>query len=236
MLHGAGCIINDYFDKEYDKKVERCKNRPFVKGEVKELPALAFWVFNLTPIAVGCWYSPPVAQIAIASLLPAQVIYPFCKRFTNWPQIMLGLNYSTTCLGTYAMITGTIDPACWALWLGGIAHAVHTDTIYAFQDRDDDLKAGVKSTAVRFGDNYKFWMSGLTAVTAGCWTATGMFAALHPVYYLSLAAATGQMLWQIGVMDTKGKTNLKATHQNSKYVLLTLFAGIVASKLIDKKD
>jgi len=172
----------------------------------------------------------------LASLIPAQVFYPFFKRFTNWPQIVLGLNYSTTSLATYAMITGTIDPSCWALWLGGIAHAIHTDTIYAFQDRDDDLKAGVKSTAVRFGENYKFWMSGLTAVTAGCWTATGVLAALHPVYYLGLAAATAQMLLQIATIDIKGKTNLKGIHNNSKYVLLTLFAGIVASKMMDKKD
>lgn len=232
MLHGAGCIINDWMDSDYDRQVERCKDRPFVVGSVKFAPAAAFFLFNLTPIAVGMWYSPPIAQAAIFSLVPLMCFYPLFKRFTNWPQVVLGLNYSTTALAGYAMLTGTIDPACIALWIGGITHAIHTDTFYAFQDRDDDLKAGVMSTAVRFGEDYKLWLGGITAVTAACWTATGLLAGLHPFYYAGVLAATGHMTWQISAADIKNKVDMKAKHRSNKYVLLSLFAGIVAAKTL----
>lgn len=235
MLHGAGCIINDWMDSDYDRQVERCKNRPFVVGSVKFAPAAAFFLFNLTPIAVGMWFSPPVAQVALFSLIPLMCFYPLFKRFTNWPQIVLGLNYSTTALAGYAMLTGTIDASCLALWIGGITHAVHTDTFYAFQDRDDDLKAGVMSTAVRFGEDYKWWLGGVTAVTAACWTATGLLAGLHPVYYAGVLAATGHMGWQISTVDIKSKPDVKAKHLSNKYVLLSLFAGIVAAKAAGTK-
>ena len=232
MVHGAGCIINDWMDRDYDRQVERCKNRPFVVGSIKDAPAAAFFLFNLSPIAIGMWYSSPLAQGVIFSLVPLICIYPLCKRFTNWPQVILGFNYSTTALVGYTMHTGTIDPASIALWVGGIAHAIHTDTFYAFQDRDDDLKAGVMSTAVRFGEDYKFWLGGITAVTAVCWTATGVLAGLHPFYYAGVLAATGQMAWQISVADIKNKVDMKAKHQGNKYVLLSLFAGIVAAKTL----
>ena len=232
MIHGAGCIINDWMDSDYDRQVERCKNRPFVVGTVKFAPAAAFWVFNLTPIAVGMWYGSPIAQIMVFSLVPLQMVYPLFKRFTNWPQIVLGLNYSTTALAGYALMTGTVDAACLALWVGGITHAVHTDTFYAFQDRDDDLKAGVNSTAVRFGENYKTWLYGINAVTTACWTATGVLAGLHPYYYLGVLGAAAHMSWQISCVDIKNKADLKAKHESNKYVLLTLFAGIVAAKTL----
>src|ERR1700754_4284689 len=152
-MRGAGCTWNDIVDRDLDGRVERTRSRPIPAGQVSVRQAAAFLIaqalvgflvliqFNAFAIAVG------IASLAIV------VVYPFMKRITYWPQIVLGLAFSWGALMGWAVAFGRLDPPALWLYAGLIAWVIGYDTIYAHQDRDDDSLIGIKSTALLFGEN-----------------------------------------------------------------------------------
>ncbi len=153
LMRGAGCVVNDLWDRDIDRKVERTAGRPLASGAVRPKQALAFLAGVLAASLVILLMLPPAAiLLGVVSLLPV-VLYPLAKRVTNFPQAMLGLVFSWAAPMGYAAATGRVDAAAVALWAAGFFWILGYDTIYAHQDREDDALVGIGSTALQFGES-----------------------------------------------------------------------------------
>src|SRR6266404_5933186 len=155
VMRGAGCTWNDITDRDLDAKVERTRSRPIPAGQVSVPQALAFLVAQaLVGLAVLLQFNRFAVATGIASLIIVAV-YPFMKRITWWPQVVLGLAFSWGALMGFAVILGRIDLTALALYAGSIAWVIGYDTIYAHQDADEGALIGIKSTALLFGARTK---------------------------------------------------------------------------------
>src|SRR5271169_2970698 len=190
-MRGAGCTWNDITDRDLDAKVERTRSRPIPAGQVSVPQALVFLVLQaLIGLAVLLQFNRFAVVTGIASLAIVAV-YPFMKRITWWPQVVLGLAFSWGALMGFAVILGRIDAAALVLYAGSIAWVIGYDTIYAHQDAEDDALIGIKSTALLFGARTHralIVFYSLAVVLAGVrWPA-----------WVGLAAFAAQLAWQIG--------------------------------------
>uniref|UniRef100_A0A8C2I5B5 4-hydroxybenzoate polyprenyltransferase, mitochondrial n=1 Tax=Cyprinus carpio TaxID=7962 RepID=A0A8C2I5B5_CYPCA len=151
LMRGAGCTINDMWDKDFDKKVSRTATRPIASGEITSFQALVFLGGQLS-LALGVLLCLNYYSIALgAASLSLVVTYPLMKRITYWPQFVLGLTFNWGALLGWSAVKGSCDwSVCLPLYVSGVMWTLIYDTIYAHQDKDDDLKVGVKSTALRF--------------------------------------------------------------------------------------
>lgn len=165
VMRGAGCVVNDLWDRDLDKMVERTKNRPLASGAISPKKALAFLAtllligliillqFNMLTIILGCLSIPLV------------VSYPLMKRITWWPQLFLGLTFNFGVLMGWSAVTGELSVAPFLLYFGAMCWTIGYDTIYAHQDKEDDALIGVKSTALFFGEHSQKWVSGFYAIS-----------------------------------------------------------------------
>ncbi len=197
VMRGAGCTLNDIVDRDYDGRVARTKCRPIPSGRVSVKQALVFLVGqSLLGLAVLLQFNFHTIMLAMASLLIVS-IYPFMKRITNWPQLVLGLAFNWGALVGWSATQGSLSWPPAMIYLGGIFWTLAYDTIYAHQDREDDVLIGVKSTAVHFGENTKGWLGGffalaLISIDAALWLAGASFIAHMGVVFAALHAG-----WQI---------------------------------------
>ena len=160
-MRGAGCTYNDLVDRDLDARVARTRDRPLASGRVSRAQALAFIALQaLVGLVVLLQFNGFTVILGLASLLVVAA-YPFAKRVTNWPQVVLGLAFSWGALVGWAALTGGLDAATLALFVGSVLWVVSYDTIYAHQDRADDRAVGIGSTALRFGDRTRGWLAGL---------------------------------------------------------------------------
>jgi 4-hydroxybenzoate polyprenyltransferase len=202
VMRGAGCTLNDIVDRDYDGRVSRTKGRPIPSGRVSVKQALAFLVVQcLLGLAVVLQFNFQTVVLAMASLLIV-AIYPFMKRITNWPQLVLGLAFNWGALVGWSAVQGSLSWPPAVIYLGGIFWTLAYDTIYAHQDREDDVLIGVKSTAVQFGENTKGWLGGffilaLISIDAALWLAGASFIAHMGVVFAALHAG-----WQIRRFET----------------------------------
>jgi 4-hydroxybenzoate polyprenyltransferase len=202
VMRGAGCTLNDIVDRNYDGRVARTKGRPIPSGRVSVKQALVFLVAqSLLGLAILLQFNFHTVVLATGSLLIV-AIYPFMKRVTNWPQLVLGLAFNWGALVGWSAVQGSLSWPPYLLYLGGIFWTLAYDTIYAHQDREDDVLIGVKSTAVHFGENTKAWLGGfftlaLISIGAALWLAGASFIAHMGVAFAALHAG-----WQITRLDT----------------------------------
>lgn len=150
-MRGAGCTINDLADREYDARVERTRNRPLAAGRLSVKQAGGFLALQLLIGLAVLLSIPTAAQIVALASMPLVVLYPFMKRITYWPQLFLGFTFNWGVLVAFAATQGTISPEAVVLYAAGILWTLGYDTIYAHQDKADDLLVGVKSSALRLG-------------------------------------------------------------------------------------
>ena len=228
-MRGAGCTLNDIVDREIDAQVERTRGRPLPAGEVTVLQAVIFMaalaavgaavLFSLTPLAIGLG----VAVLAIVAL------YPFTKRFTFWPQLFLGLNFNWGALMGWAAVTGRIAWPAVALYLAGIAWTLGYDTIYAHQDKRDDVRAGVKSTALRFGGSSKHWIGGFLALTVIGLVAAFGLAGAAAWSYLVLGAAAAHFGWQLATWQPDDPADCLAKFKSNRDAGLLILAACLAA-------
>jgi len=197
VMRGAGCTLNDIVDRNYDGRVARTKGRPIPSGRVSVKQAFIFLAAqSLLGFAVLLQFNFHTILLAIGSLLIV-AIYPFMKRITNWPQLVLGLAFNWGALVGWSAIQASLSWPPAMIYLGGIFWTLAYDTIYAHQDREDDVLIGVKSTAVHFGENTKGWLGGflalaLISIDAALWLAGASFIAHMGVGFAALHAG-----WQI---------------------------------------
>ena len=165
LMRGAGCTWNDITDRDIDAQVARTRSRPLPSGQVTVRGALVWMAVQAALAACILYtYNWLAVGLGVASLALV-AIYPFAKRFTWWPQVFLGLAFNWGALLAWAAHAGEVPPAAVALYAAGIAWTLYYDTIYAYQDIEDDALIGVKSTARLFGDNSRAWLWGFFGLT-----------------------------------------------------------------------
>lgn len=157
LMRSAGCVINDMFDRKIDAQVERTKNRPLASGELNLREALTF-LSLLLAASLGILFTLPIMAVVLGfAIVPFVVSYPLMKRFTHYPQLFLGITFNFGVLVAYAAATAEIASAPVILYLGCIFWTVAYDTIYALQDVEDDMRIGVKSTAISFAKHFHLY-------------------------------------------------------------------------------
>lgn len=228
IMRSAGCVINDYADRKVDGHVNRTKNRPIVNGSVQAKEALQLFLFLLV-IALGLvlllnWQT--VALSLIGALLAA--CYPFMKRYTHWPQVVLGAAFSWSMPMAYMAVTEQIPAVLWWLYMANLCWTVAYDTMYAMVDRDDDVKIGVKSTAILFGHYDKAMVLLLQVVTLAILIVVGQALFLSALYYVSLMVAAGLFVYQQWLIRHREPSACFKAFLHNNYVGMVVFAGIVA--------
>ena len=232
VMRGAGCAYNDYVDRDYDAKVERTRNRPIPSGQVSPLAALVFTVaLSFVGLLVLVQFNTPTIWLAIGSLAIV-AIYPFMKRLTYWPQLVLGLAFNWGALVGWSAITGKLDLAPLLLFAGSVMWTLGYDTIYAHQDAEDDLMAGLKSTALRFGETSPLWVAGFYAAATVLWALAGLMGGAHWPFFLGLTLAGAQFAWQVATLETHDAANCLARFRSNRSVGFLLFAGLMADLFI----
>ncbi len=226
-MRGAGCTYNDIVDADIDEKVERTRSRPLPSGQVRRRDA---WVFLLLQALVGLavllQFNRFTVLLGISSLAIVAV-YPFMKRFTNWPQLVLGLAFSWGGLMGWAAVYGDLSSPAVVLYLGSVLWTIGYDTIYAHQDKEDDALVGVHSTARLFGDNTKSWLAGLYG-GALMFMAVAFAAAQAPVPALAgLIAAGAHMARQIIVLDIDDPDQCLRLFKSNNVVGWLIFLGLL---------
>jgi 4-hydroxybenzoate polyprenyl transferase len=231
MMRAAGCVVNDWWDRDLDKKVERCKTRPIAAGEISTAQAALFFGFNCIPIVCTYVMGGTAVRQVIHYFVPLMVTYPLFKRVTYWPQVVLGFTFNIGLLGIYTYMTNRIDPAALCFYFGGASWTLVYDSIYAYQDRKDDTSAGVKSTALLWGDNYKTYASVFMGLSTVLWTAGGYLALLGPGYYLGMCTALGHIAWQVWTVDINNMKDCGKKFDANKYTGMILLGAIVLGKV-----
>jgi 4-hydroxybenzoate polyprenyltransferase len=209
LMRGAGCTWNDITDRHIDGAVARTKSRPLPSGQVTTKQAAIWMVVQaLAAAAVLLTYNGVAVILGIASLALV-AIYPFAKRFTWWPQMFLGLAFNWGALFAWTAHSGSIALPAVFLYLAGIAWTLFYDTIYAYQDVDDDALIGVKSTARLFGTNSKPWLRGFAVICILLMTQAVLLALLDHASPMELVLALGgiwgfggHLIWQLSRLDT----------------------------------
>ncbi|CAH8857751.1 unnamed protein product [Trichobilharzia szidati] len=232
LMRSAGCTINDMWDQKYDKLVKRTKDRPLASGSLTYFQALSFLGLQLSASLVILlqlnWYS---VFLGFLSMVPVTT-YPLFKRFTYWPQVVLGLTFNWGALLGYSAVVGYINPyVTFPLYLAGLNWTMIYDTIYAHQDIDDDIRIGVKSTAILFGENTKPYLvlfhTGMTA----CLLTVGMNADAGCIYYLGTLGTMLHIAYLIRKADLKNPTCCWQTFKASRTSGLLYFLTIVLDKI-----
>src|SRR5689334_23143821 len=215
-MRGAGCTWNDIVDRDLDARVERTRSRPIPSGQVSVGQAAAFMVAQaLVGLLVLVQLNGFAILTGIASLAIVAV-YPFMKRITHWPQIVLGLAFSWGALMGWAAWFGRLDLPAYLLYAGSIAWVIGYDTIYAHQDREDDALVGVKSTALLFGERTKpmlvaFYTLAITLLALAGWGAGAGMA-----FSVGLFAFAAHLTWQIRRLDIDDPVNCLAVFKSNR--------------------
>lgn len=231
-MRGAGCTYNDLIDHEIDNEVARTRSRPLPSGRVSRFEAKVFLAVQaLVGLVVLLQFNTFSILLGIASLLVV-AIYPFAKRFTDWPQFFLGLAFSWGALMGWAGVFGSLSWAPIWLYAAAVAWTIGYDTIYAHQDKEDDALVGVRSTARLFGDNTKAWLIGLYGLTlvfllfAYIAGDAGLFA------YVGLIAATVMLAWQILIIDIDNPDQCLKLFKFNTQVGAVLFGGLILGLIL----
>jgi 4-hydroxybenzoate polyprenyltransferase len=232
VMRGAGCTWNDITDRDLDAKVERTRSRPIPAGQVSVPQAAAFLVAQaLIGLLVLLQFNRFAVATGIASLVIVAV-YPFMKRITWWPQIVLGLAFSWGALMGFAVTQGRIDATALLLYAGSIAWVIGYDTIYAHQDAEDDALIGIKSTALLFGARTG---PALMAFYGSAVVLIGVALALAGVRWpawIGLAAFAAHLAWQIWRLDISSPALCLRIFKSNRDAGLLLFAGLLADAVM----
>ena len=231
-MRGAGCTLNDIIDRDFDAQVARTRTRPLPSGAVSLRQAALFMVLQL---AIGAAVLFSFNRFAIAVGLAVLVLiatYPFMKRITYWPQLFLGLNFNWGALLGWAAVRDELARAPALLYAGGIAWTLGYDTIYAHQDKEDDVQIGVKSSALALGQATRPWLFIFYGAALAFWAAAGAVLQMGPLFWLGLALCAAQLLWQAVTVDIDSAADCLAKFRSNRWTGWLLLLGIIASHVL----
>jgi 4-hydroxybenzoate polyprenyltransferase len=233
-MRGAGCTWNDIVDRDLDRRVERTRSRPIPAGQVTVRSAAAFLVLQaLIGLAVLLQFNRFTHYVGFASLAVV-AIYPFMKRVTYWPQIVLGLAFSWGALMGWPALFARLDPPAFLLYSGAISWVVGYDTIYAHQDREDDALIGIKSTALLFRERTKPMLTVFYALAVTLIALAGWSAGAGVIFAFGLAAFAAHLAWQIARLKIDDPGNCLAVFKSNRDAGLILFAALALQAALDR--
>jgi 4-hydroxybenzoate polyprenyltransferase len=233
-MRGAGCTWNDIVDRDLDARVERTRSRPIPSGQVSVAAAVAFLVVQaLVGLLVLLQFNGFTVLTGLASL-GVVAIYPFMKRITYWPQIVLGLAFSWGALMGWPASVGRLDWQAFVLYAGSILWVIGYDTIYAHQDRDDDALIGIRSTALLFKENTKPWLAVFYTLAVALLGIAGWGAGAGIAFSISLLAFATHLTWQIRRLDVGDADNCLRVFKSNRDAGLILFAGLIADAFVQR--
>ncbi|MBL0681818.1 4-hydroxybenzoate octaprenyltransferase [Aeromonas dhakensis] len=231
LMRSAGCVINDYADRNFDGHVKRTAGRPLPMGKVKPREVLAlFAVLALISFALVLTMNPLTIGLSFAALLLA-VCYPFMKRYIPIPQLVLGMAFSWSIPMAYAAQANALPAVAWLVFLANLLWTIAYDTEYAMVDRDDDLKLGLKSSAILFGRHDKRIIGALQLLTLLILLLVGQLSELGSSYYWSLLAAAALFVYQQRLIRERAREACFQAFLNNNYVGALIFAGVVFNYL-----
>jgi 4-hydroxybenzoate polyprenyltransferase len=232
VMRGAGCTYNDLIDRDIDAQVARTRGRPLPSGQIT--PRAAF-LFMLVLCLIGFLVLLSFNRYTIwlgFGVLPIVALYPFVKRFSHWPQAVLGLAFNWGALLGWPAVLGRLDWPAIVLYAGAVAWTIGYDTIYAHQDREDDDLIGLKSTALKFGRATKAWLAFLYAVAWLAITLAGIMAHAGTAFLLGMMAAAGQLGWQISTLDIDDAENCLERFRSNRDFGAIVFAAILIDMIL----
>ena len=227
-MRGAGCTLNDIADRDYDAQVARTRLRPLPSGAVSVRQAVVFLLLQLTVGAAVLFSLNRITILLGAAVLGLIGSYPFMKRITYWPQVFLGLGFNWGALIGWTAVTGALGWPPLLLYAGGVFWTVGYDTIYAHQDKEDDIRIGVKSSAIALGVHTRPWLFAFYGAAVLLWSAAGHAAGLGAMFWAGLAAAAAQLAWQAAQVATDDPADCLRKFRSNRAVGWLMLAGIVA--------
>ena len=227
VMRSAGCVLNDYADRNIDPYVERTRARPIASGAVAPMEALTlFAALALIAIGLATMLNTPARLLAVIGAI-LTVTYPFVKRFLSIPQFVLGAAFGWSVPMAFAAQTGSTPELAWLVFGTTMIWAVIYDTFYAMVDREDDRKVGFKSTAILFGEVDLFVIAGLQALMLVALVLIGVRATLGFWYYLSVVVAAGLMAWHQWLARDRQPAGCFAAFLHNHLIGMVVFIGIV---------
>ena len=232
LMRSAGCAINDFADRDIDPHVRRTTQRPLAAGTIR--PVEALWVFaalSLLSFALVLLMNRLTVLLSVPGVLLA-ASYPFTKRYTYLPQAYLGVAFGWAIPMAFAAQTGTVPQPAWLIFTATVLWALVYDTMYAMADREDDLKIGVKSSAILFGRFDKVMIGLFQVLVLSILVLVGLSFGMGPFYYGGLAAASGFGLYQQYLIKDRDPGRCFQAFLNNHYLGAAVFAGVVLDYLI----
>ena len=227
VMRGAGCTYNDIVDADFDARVARTASRPIPSGQVSKRQALAFaGVLCLIGLIVLLQFNWTTVWLGASSLLLVS-IYPFAKRYTNWPQLVLGLTFKWGALVGWTSVTGRLSWTMVVLYAGCICWTIAYDTIYAHQDKEDDAMIGLKSTALHFGAATPRWLTLFYGAAVLLWLCAGLLAGAQVGFYVALALTAAHLTWQVATLDMTDPGNCLQRFKSNMHVGWILTLGLM---------
>jgi 4-hydroxybenzoate polyprenyltransferase len=232
LMRSAGCAINDYADRHIDLHVARTKQRPLAAGTLR--PREAVWVFavlSLAAFVLVLLMNPLTIQLSIVGVLLA-ASYPFTKRYTYLPQAYLGVAFGWAIPMAFAAQANALPPVAWLLFIANVLWSLVYDTMYAMADREDDLKIGVKSSAILFGRHDRLIIGLMQGVMFGLFILAGVILDMSLWYYLGLLAAVGFAGYEQYLIRDREAQQCFRAFLNNHYLGASIFAGLALHYLL----
>ena len=232
LMRSAGCVINDYADRNYDPHVERTRDRPIAAGRVSPGEALTlFAVLCLTAFGLVLLMNRLTIMLSFVGVVLA-ALYPFMKRFTHLPQVFLGAAFGWAVPMVFAAQTGAVPKVAWLLFVATVLWATAYDTMYGMVDREDDLKIGVKSTAILFGEADRAIIATIQLLLLAALLMVGQTAGLGGYYYFGLLLASGLVLYQQYLIRERQPKACFQAFLNNNWFGAAVFTGLVLDYLV----
>ncbi|GAB4295709.1 MAG: 4-hydroxybenzoate octaprenyltransferase [Thiohalomonadaceae bacterium] len=232
LMRSAGCAINDYADRHIDLHVSRTKQRPLAVGTIR--PREAVWVFvvlSLLAFGLVLLMNPLTIQLSVIGVLLA-ASYPFTKRYTYLPQAYLGVAFGWAIPMAFAAQANALPPVVWLLFMANVLWSLSYDTMYAMADRADDLKIGVKSSAILFGRYDRLIIGVMQVVMFGLFVLAGLSLAMSLWYYLGLLVAAGCAIYEQYLIRRREPSQCFRAFLNNHYLGASIFVGIALHYLL----
>ncbi|QHD05338.1 MULTISPECIES: 4-hydroxybenzoate octaprenyltransferase [Pseudomonas] len=231
LMRSAGCVINDIIDQRFDASVNRTRHRPLVNRTLSVNKAVICLVLLLAMAACLLFLLKPATAFLALGCVPLMFFYPFCKRFTHWPQALLGATFNWGVLMASVEVADNITYSALYLWVGCIFWQLGYDTLYAYSDRLDDLRLGLRSTAVLFAEAGKKWIAGFYILTIFFWFMAAIVSGSSVSFLIFLVPISMILFFQTSQFDFNVPDNCNFLFRSNSHVGTLLLIGAASSVL-----